>query len=309
MGAGDGIPAQPGRIVPTIAMLVAMILWGSTFAAMKYAFFELDPLLVVLGRLVVASICFLPFVPLFLKQPLQKKHLLPLLLLALCEPFLYFIFESTALVYTTSSQAAMITTMLPLMVALAAGFLLGEHVTRKTVVGFLIAAAGAMWLTASGESSHNAPNPVLGNFLEFLAMVCATGYTILVKYLSRDVSPVLLTAVQCFLGTLFFLPVLWLPQVQIPEQIPVTGVLLIVYLGVFASIGAYGLYNYGVSKIPANQASAFINLIPVFAIILGFVVLDERFTLYQFFACAMVFFGVILSQDKRARTHKKALNA
>lgn len=294
-------------MLPTIAMLVAMILWGSSFVAMKYAFFDLNPLLVVLGRLVVASICFLPLLPYFVKQPLTKKHIFPMIGMALCEPCLYFIFESMALTQTTASQASMITTMLPLMVALAAGVLLGEQITRKTVVGFFLAAAGAMWLTLSGESSEHAPNPFLGNFLEFLAMVCATGYIIALKHLSRDLSPVFLTAVQCFLGALFFLPVLLLPNVHVPEQVPLNSVLLVIYLGVFVSVGAYGLYNYGVSKIPANQASAFINLIPVFAVVLGFVILDERFTLWQFFACGLVFLGVILSQDNQIHSDKRGI--
>lgn len=288
-----------GSLLPTLAMLVAMVLWGSSFVAMKYAFFELDPLLVVLGRLVVASLCFLPFIRHFVKAPIRKKHLLPMLGMGLCEPCLYFLFEAAALQQTSASQASMITTMLPLLVALAAGAILGEHISRKTVIGFILAAAGALWLTLAGESTQQAPNPVLGNFLEFLAMVCATGYIIQMKYLSRDLSPFFLTAVQCVLGALFFLPVLLLPQVHVPQAISLSGVAIILYLGVFVSVGAYGLYNFGISRIPANQASVYINLIPVFTVILGFVILGEHFTFWQFLACVLVFCGVILSQDRK----------
>lgn len=288
-----------GGLLPTLAMLVAMVLWGSSFAVMKYAFFELDPMLVVLGRLVVASLCFLPFILHFVKVPVRKKHLLPMLGMGLCEPCLYFHFEAAALQQTSASQASMITTILPLLVAFAAGTILGEHISRKTVIGFIVAAAGALWLTLAGEGTPHAPNPALGNFLEFLAMVCATGYIILMKYLSRDLSSFFLTAVQCVLGALFFLPVLLLPQVHIPETISLSGVSIILYLGVVVSVGAYGLYNFGISRIPANQASVFINLIPVFAVILGFVILGEQFTFWQFLACAVVFCGVILSQDRK----------
>lgn len=282
-------------------MLVAMLLWGSSFVAMKYAFFDLDPLLVVSGRLVIASLCFLPFIRHFVKVGLQKKHLLPLGAMALCEPCFYFLFEAAALQHTSASQASMIATMLPLLVALSAGFLLGERISRKTMLGFLIAAAGATWLTLAGTNTQQAPNPGLGNFLEFMAMVCATGYIVLLKYLSRDLSSFFLTAVQCILGALFFLPCLLLPQVSIPDHFPVTGVAIVFYLGVFVSVGAYGLYNFGISRIPANQASAYINLIPVFALLLGFFVLGERLSTVQFLACLVVFFGVVLSQDRRQR--------
>ena len=74
----------------------------------------------------------------------------------------------------------------------------------------------------------------------------------------------------------------------------------IVYLGIFVTLGAYGLYNFGVSRIPVNQASAFINLIPVFAIFLGWLFLSERLTLMQFAAVALILAGVTFSQERSA---------
>ena len=62
---------------------------------------------------------------------------------------------------------------------------------------------------------------------------------------------------------------------------------------------AYTLYIYGVSKIPASQASAFVNLVPVFAIILGWLILDEKFTWLQSVGVGLVFLGVFVSQDMR----------
>jgi len=48
-----------------------------------------------------------------------------------------------------------------------------------------------------------------------------------------------------------------------------------------------------------SQATAFINLIPVFAVILGWLVLGETFTGSQYLAAAIVFWGVYLSQNRR----------
>lgn len=289
------------RLLPSLALLLAMILWGSSFVAMKFSFQALHPLIVVLGRLLVASLCFIPFIPSFARLPIKKHHVLPILAMGLCEPCLYFIFEAAALQHTSASQASMITTMLPLMVALTAGILLGERLTTKTLLGFVIAAAGAMWLSFAAEQNELAPNPALGNLLEFLAMVCATGYIILMKFLTRDLPPLFLTAVQAFLGALFFLPVLLLPQVELPASLTYGSIGVVVYLGVFVSVGAYGLYNFGVSRVAASQASAFANLIPVFSIFFGFIILGERLTPWQVVACALVFGGVILSQDRRVQ--------
>jgi drug/metabolite transporter (DMT)-like permease len=67
------------------------------------------------------------------------------------------------------------------------------------------------------------------------------------------------------------------------------------------TIGAYGMYNYGMSKIPAGQASSFINLIPVITLVMGLVLLDERLNWMQYAASALVIVGVYVSQDTRAR--------
>ena len=76
----------------------------------------------------------------------------------------------------------MITSMLPLLVAMSAGLFLGERISVRTLCGFFIAAAGALWLSLGGKGTGQAPYPALGNFLEFLAMICATGYTILMTW-------------------------------------------------------------------------------------------------------------------------------
>jgi drug/metabolite transporter (DMT)-like permease len=284
-------------MLPIVALLVAMALWGSSFVALKYSFQEMHPFMVILGRMVVASLCFVPFFRMFFRAGLRRRHAAPVLLMCLCEPCLYFLFETAALTRTSASQAAMITTMLPLMVALSAGLVLGERVTRRTIGGFVVAASGAIWLGLGGEKTHQAQQPVLGNLLEFMAMVCATGYTILMKRLSKELHPFFLTGIQAFTGALFFAPVLLLPSVQ-AAAVTWEGVGAILYLGIVVSMGAYGLYNYGVSRIPASQASAFVNLIPVFSIILSFLILDERLTSWQWLACALVFGGVLLSQER-----------
>ncbi len=285
------------RMLPVMALLMAMVLWGSSFVALKYSFQEMHPLLVILGRMVVASLFFLPFIRSFTKMGIRRHHLVPVLAMCLCEPCLYFCFESAALVYTSASQAAMITTMLPLLVALSAGLLLGERISGRTILGFFIAAAGALWLSLAGKSTGQSPHPAWGNFLEFMAMVCAAAYTILMKHLSKDLHPFFLTGIQAFTGALFFAPVLLLPQVQ-ASSVSINGLFVILYLGTVVSVGAYGLYNFGISRIPASQASAFVNLIPVFSILLGFLILGERLTPWQGAACALVFGGVLVSQDR-----------
>ena len=104
-------------------------------------------------------------------------------------------------------------------------------------------------------------------------MICATGYTLLLKKLTERYHPFFLTAMQAFAGALFYLPVMVLTARPLPVEFVPVPALSVVYLGIAVTMGAYGLYNFGVSRIPASQASAFVNLIPVFTVILGWMVL------------------------------------
>ena len=275
-----------------------MILWASSFIALKIAFQGFAPMIVIWGRMLVGSVCFVFFFRQLRQVTFKRSDLKYLLFMAACEPCIYFIFEAKALQLTTASQAGLITSMLPLMVAIGARFFLRETVTRNTIVGFSVAIFGACWLSMAGEQSFDAPNPLLGNFLEFLAMVAATGYTLSLKHLSARYSPIFLTAVQSWIGAIFFSFFLFSPETNIPVEFPLLPTFAILYLGSFVTLGAYLFYNYGVSKIPANKASAYINLIPVFTIILGFTILGETFTLSQYFASSLVLVGVFISQRR-----------
>lgn len=254
-------------------------------------------MVVIFGRMFVASLCavFFPFI--FKNIPFRFRDIKYMAILVLCEPCFYFVFEARALVYTSAAQAGMITTMMPLIVSFGAFVILKEEISLKTIAGFIIAITGALWLSLLSEPSPHGPNPILGNFLEFMAMVCASGYAICLKKLTTRYSPFFLTFLQAFAGTLFFFPALFLPGTILPAEFVPTSFFCILYLGSAVTLGAYGLYNFGVSKIPASQATAFVNLIPVFTMILSALILKEWFTGGQYLASLLVFAGVMLSQS------------
>lgn len=292
-------------LLPLLSLVLAMVLWGSSFVAMKYALMQLDAMVVIFSRMFIAALCFAPFIAMFRRLTIGRKEFLIIGLMGFCEPCLYFLFEAAALNRTTASQASVITSLLPPMVAVAAAVFLKERLSCSLIWGFVLAAIGALWLGLAAESSAYAPAPLLGNFLEFLAMISATGYMILVKILSRSLPPFFLTATQAVVGTVFFLPFLFLPGVQLPETFMWQPFAAVLYLGVVVTFGAYFLYNYGISKVDASRAAVSINLIPVFAIFFGYFLLGERLSGWQMLACVLVFSGIFLSQSDMDRNKEK----
>lgn len=276
----------------------AMLLWASTFITLKVAFQTYDPMVVLFGRMLVASCCAAFFPSVFRNVNLRKRDLKYILFLVICEPCLYFVFEAGALVRTSAAQAGMITSIMPLMTAIGAWMILKESLSLRTCFGFALAVSGALWLSLASTASEQGPEPLLGNFLEFMAMVCATGYALSLKKLTEQYSPFYLTFIQAFAGTLFFFPALFLPSTVLPVSLEPMPLLSILYLGVGVTLGAYGFYSYGMSRIPASRATAFINLIPIFTLVLSMVILGERFSCIQYLASAVILIGVVVSQDE-----------
>ncbi|MBE0492118.1 MAG: DMT family transporter [Sulfurospirillum sp.] len=294
--------------IAVFALCTAMLVWASSFIALKSAIGPLGPMSVIFGRMVIASICFLYFIKQFSKLSFEKKDVKYIALMVFFEPCLYFIFEAKALQYTTAAQAGMITSMMPLITAIIAGIVLKELITKKMLLGYFVALVGAILLSLNATSDANASNPLLGNTLEFLAMVCGSGYAISIRYLSAKFSALFLTAIQSFVGVFFFMPFAIWEYFNVPMQITTDALLWVLYLGIVVTLCGYGMFNFALSRIEASKALAYVNLTPVFTVILAFFILGERLKFIEIIASGIILTGVFISQMpiflRKRRSHK-----
>ena len=299
-GTSDMPEARSYSYAGPFAAILATILWGGSYVAMKFALQVFHPMTMIFLLLVVSSVTFLLFLPGMLKkQNYARGDWRIFLVLALCEPCMYFVFEGYALSFTSASQAGMLSATLPVFVGVFGYLLLKEKISLTAWAGCMIAISGAVWLSLGAVANEHAPNPMLGNFLQVCGMLFAALCAICVRRLSRGYAPLFITAVQSWVGVIFFVPVLLIPGMGLPEG---GGTLLawgsIVYLGLGVSFGAYSLYNFSISRMPAARASMFMNLIPVFTLIFGMIILGERLTVEQCFASVLVLGGVVVSQRR-----------
>jgi drug/metabolite transporter (DMT)-like permease len=317
-------PARTSLLLPALAALGAVTLWGLSFPAMKVAVQALGPMPLMWARMMVAMALLAPFTArLFPSRTVAvapsgalvrrgfwsgvpRRHKLLLLPTVLLQPCLYFLCESNAMQLTTASQAGVISASVPLLVGAGAWLFLGERPSPRLWVGVVFSCAGVAWLTLSGGAgTDSAPDPLLGNLLELLAMACAAGNMVLVRRLSAHGghgsfrwNPWTLTALQTVAGALFFAPGAYATLTGM-GQWPADVVLAVVYLGAGASLGAFGLFNWATSHLPASSVGAFINLVPVTAVGFGWLWLGETLNATQMLAAAVVMVGVALGTGRR----------
>ena len=282
------------------SLVLAMLLYGSTFLAMKVVLDDYPPVTMIAIRMFFATFCFLPFLFTTYKNiRIEKSDFKILFLMILAEPCLYFIFEGYALHNTTSSQAGIVNALEPVFITAGAAFILKERMPKVAYLGFIIAIIGSAFLSISAQATENAPNPLLGNFLECLAIILAALSIIATKYLMDKYPPFYLAGCQIIGGAIFF----FILNYFMHGSLIIHGGLslfILIYLAILTVV-TYALYNFSMCSLSASKASPFLYLMPVFAMVFGWFFLDEVLTKCQIIACLVIFFGIYLTQTNYKR--------
>jgi drug/metabolite transporter (DMT)-like permease len=282
-----------------ISLILAMLFWGYTFVAFKFALESFKPISIIFLRLIISIIFLFGIAKLTGKlQAIRKADYKYFLLLAFFEPFLYFLGESFGLTYVSSTIGSVIIAIIPLIVPIAAYLLYREKLTVLNWIGLLVSFAGVIAVVFSSEAEIIAR--LKGVFLLFLAVLAAVGYSLTVKGLSHKYNGFTITAYQNALGIFMFLPLfLWLDAGTILSVRPTQNAWIsLLYLAIFGSSLTFVLFTFAIREIGASRANIFSNLIPVFTAIFSYFLLKEDMPGLKVAGIFIVLIGVFLSQVK-----------
>lgn len=286
----------------SLMLIAVMILWSSSLVVSKFLFAFYHPILLISIRMLISLACFAFCFREIKKIQYQKNDWKMILLISVCEPCMFFILESQALFYSTANQICMVSSIAPIITIIAAIIFLKENkLSRKNYLGIITAIAGIILLLYNSENKENkfAINSVLGNSMEIGALICGAVYSIGFKKLSARYSFITLTFIQTLIGTIFFalLSVLTISSATtlVFNAVSIAGAL---YLGVFVSFLSYLVFNYIISKNSVSNTIVYINLVPLFTIIMSYLLLKESINQTQIYACFIILLGVFYSQKK-----------
>lgn len=288
--------ARRTRALPILLLGGAVLFWGTSFAAMKTALDHFAPMTVIWLRMCIAALAILPFMPRLPRGEYRPGDWKLLAASGLFIPCLYYLFEGYAVRYTTSSQAGVVSAVVPLLVAAGAWLFLKERLSARSAIAIAASLAGVAMLSLGGTTQATASNPVLGNSLELLAMVAAAGSTLAIKRLTERYDAWFLTGMQAIVGAVFFLPFALADGLRPLLVAPLVTWACVAYMGVFVSLGAFGLYNTALKEMPASRASISINVVPAVALATGWIARGESLSLVQLAACVVIVGAVVFSE-------------
>lgn len=286
-----------GTLTTYLALSGAALFWGLSFVGTKIALETLPTFTVVFGRFSLASIFFILLMARYGFPRFTGREHVKLFCLALFEPGLYFIFETVGLQHTSAPKASLIIATVPLTVTVLARFLLGERTRLGSFVGAGISLTGiAVLITGAHDFAWRLQGSLFGDLLIFGAVISAALYIIFARSLGQHHKALPITSLQILYGALFYAPAFFY-ELPTTDWSMVTGrsIVAVIYLTVFATIGAFMCYNHALTRVPASRAAVFINCIPVVTAISAWIILGETLTPVQLFGGCLVLFGVFLA--------------
>lgn len=287
------------KYLPIFSGITQAIIFGLSFLFSKRALncagpFELLSFRFLTAFLVMSALIFLKVI----KINYKGKNIRNLILVALMQPIIYFIFETYGIKFSSSSQAGLMIALIPIFVTLMSAYFLREKPSVLQSIFIVLSVIGVIFIVVMGGSSSGSGS-LLGIVFLFGAVISASIFNILSRKLSTEFSPIELTYAMMSLGAVFFNIVSIANHIQQGNLTkyfaPLKNrdfLISIGYLGIISSIIAFFLVNFTLSKIEASKSAVFANLSTIVSIIAGVIFLKESFQLYHIIGSVLILTGV-----------------
>jgi len=287
-------------------LVISMAFWGGTWIAGRILGQTLSPWSSAFLRFVLASAA---LAALCLRTRgkkgfrMQRRHILPLIMLGITGILAYSTLFFNGLRTIGASRAAMIVGCTPVCIALTSTLIARERFTLLTASGILLSLTGVSVVISNGNPASLLTGDIqTGDLMILGCVVCWTAYTLIGKPLMKQLPPLTVTMWACILGAAMLFPFavvfgLWEDILEARQ----VDWLALIYLGLLATALAYYWYYRAVNTIGATRSAIFINLVPLFALLLGVILLNEKLHISLLIGGAMVIAGVCLTVYSKSR--------
>ncbi len=285
-----------------IALLVATLIWGSTFVAQSVGLDLIEPFTFQVGRTVLA----VPFMVILLliqnpkdflsswKNPKLWKAGIP------CGVALFAAsgLQQMGMVHTDAGKSGFLTAMYIILVPLL-GIFMKRKPSKTIYISVVLAVAGLYLLSCVGVTTINRGDLML------LGCALAFAFQILfVEIFGKGLNGVQLNCAQCIVnGVLSAIIMLLFEE---PNMEAITACWLpLMYAGILSMGVAFTLQIVGQRYLDSAPASIIMSLESVFAVLAGWLILGETMTTAETIGCVLMFAAVILSQIPESIIKKK----
>lgn len=286
------------RLKADLTLLVVSVIWGSAFVAQRVAGQMGSVYLFNGARYLLAALVVLPFAGRnAISTCRMPREQYKWMFIAGFLLFLGSALQQAGMLYTTAGNAGFITSLYVVLVPFALFIIWREKPHWISIVAVVLAGVGAFLLSTGGRLEVKA-----GDALELIGALFWTFHVIVLgKYASK------FEAMSFSVGQLFVCAILNLGLGVFVESSFVFNWLLfgaIAYTALFSLALCYTLQVWAQRHTPPADAALILSLESVFAVLAGWLLLNETLVAIQIFGCALIFIAIVLSQFKEWNSGK-----
>jgi len=281
-------------------MVVLITFWGSSFVVVKIALREgLTPIAIATFRFLIAGGLF-SIVLLGKKQSyrsVKKKDLPTLLLLALSGITFFFTAQYTGIQLASAAIAAILVCLLsPILITVFSARIFRERLTRRQVLGIIVAAAGTLAVITSGTLNFQGNERFLLGILILLSTpILWTVYSLFGKKVMEKYDPFIIVAYVTMLGGVSLVPFsLAEDSLQQILAMSLNGWLAVLFLSTTCSLLGYYIWFYVMNQVGAAVTSTFLFAEPLVTVLFAVTFVGEEITSFVVAGGLLIFTGVFL---------------
>ncbi|MCR3923517.1 MAG: DMT family transporter [Firmicutes bacterium] len=276
-----------------LAIIATTLFWGLSYTSTKVLLGSLLPVQIAFFRLLLACLALGIFFFASKKRLVHKSDLLRVIAGGVFGNFIYFLFENNGLRFTTAGTGSLIIATIPVLNVLAGAILFREKNTNKRWLGVILSFVGVYFIIRSGSNGTFSLANIKGNLLVFGAACAWVAFTRINEPLLNRYDSITINLHQSAVG-MFLLSFLIIPLETDLSVLRGSVAFNLAYLGIFCSAVAFFLYLYALKTLGTATVTSYINLVPVFGVLGGAIILKETLVAGQLLGGAIVIAGVSL---------------
>lgn len=277
-----------------LLLILATFLWGGNYIAGAFLGPSLPASLLNTIRWFISTILLIGIMVINNKPLYLFKKWKEFSILGFLGVFSFSTLNYIGLKHISSSQAGMISAGIPVAILLLTPIFLKEKVHPKSWIGAIISIIG-VFILIIGKQTDSTENSIFGVAIIILSCFAWALYTILGKRFGKEMDSLTMTTGAAFYGTLFS-ALSCIGSVDGGSiHMNTTAWLCVIYVSTFASVGAYLAWNAGVKIIGVGRSGPYINLLPVWTVVLGLILLHEQVSGITSLGGVIIFIGAILA--------------
>ncbi|MBI4462179.1 MAG: DMT family transporter [Acidobacteria bacterium] len=284
-----------------LLILVMVLSWSGNFIAGKFALQELPPFALLFLRVwfSAALLSAIYFSSAGTRNRFTRADLRKFAELGLYGVALNQTGFTVGLHYTTVAHSSLIIALGPIFVLLLARWRRLEALTPRKLAGMGLAFAGVVILSSEHGFGSDSPT-FLGDVITLMGSIAFAFYTVVGKRVALTYDTLAMNTYAYLTGAILVVPVAGWQLFTVPwEQVTWHGWLAVTYMAALASVVAYLIYYYALSKLSASRVAAFSYLQPVLATLFAVALLGESLSPQLLSGGTAVLVGVYLAERAR----------